>query len=139
MGQVMDSRASAGLAGATVLLKQDTVVVAGTAADRDGNFALPPVPLGIYLLETRFIGYGTKTMRYVATVNNPAPLRVLVPGFSPYADRGKPACVGGHIRHLLPIACGLPSASTMARARRGKVYLGGCDPRYYCPLHKRKL
>ena len=143
-GQVIDSQTNLGFAGATILLKKDSVVVAGVSANQDGTFVLPAFPVGTYTVEVAFVSYRTKTIRYVAAVNNPSPLRILFPGFCPYAERGRPACIGGHTDHLLPIAYGLPSAKTMARAKRGEVYLGGCqmtscDPTYYCLIHKKEL
>lgn len=143
-GRVLDSQAATGVPGATVLLKHDTVQVAGAGTNQDGFFVLPVVPVGVYQVQVQLISYRIKTVRYVAAVSNPAPLQILLPGFCPYSSRGKPECVGGHTNHLLPIAYGLPSARTMARAKAGKIYLGGCevtgcDPRYYCPIHKQLL
>lgn len=61
-----------------------------------------------------------------------------------YPATSRPACVGGHTDRLLPILYGRPTPQTQRRARQGQVVLrgclvSGCDPRYYCPVHKRDL
>ncbi|HEX8326674.1 MAG TPA: hypothetical protein VF629_03975 [Hymenobacter sp.] len=61
-----------------------------------------------------------------------------------YPAASRPACVGGHTDRLIPILYGLPSPQMMEQSRQGKVRLGGCeitgcDPRYYCPIHKKDL
>lgn len=61
-----------------------------------------------------------------------------------YPAASRPACVGGHTNRLLPIVYGRPTPQTRRRARQGQVVLrgclvSGCDPRYYCPVHKKDL
>ena len=61
-----------------------------------------------------------------------------------YPAAQRPACVGGHTNRLLPIVYGRPTPQTVRRARQGQVVLrgclvSGCDPRYYCPVHKKDL
>jgi hypothetical protein len=61
-----------------------------------------------------------------------------------YPAAARPACVGGHTDRLLPIVYGRPTPHTLRRARQGTVVLrgclvSGCDPRYYCPVHKKDL
>jgi hypothetical protein len=144
-GQVIDSRTNTGLPGATVLLKKDTLVVTGCSTNQDGSFQLSK-PLGSgYTIEVRSIGYRTKIV-LLGYVANPAPLRLLMPGFCPYVYRhGKtPPCIAGHLNEVVPIVYGLPDTKTMEKAKRGKLYLGGCnltgcDPKYYCLIHKREL
>jgi len=145
-GQVISSQANSGLPGATVLLKRDTVVVAGCSTNQDGNFQLiKPAGQG-YAIEVKALGYRPRTASLTGSVANPAPMRILMPGFCPYAYKRnkKPACIGGHINQVVPIIYGLPSAQTMEKVKRGKLYLGGCeatgcDPGYYCLIHKREL
>ena len=134
--------------GATVLLKADTATLTGCSTNQDGSFRLEKQKLTNRncFIEVSSLGYRTKTVRLTGVATNPAPLRVLMPGFCPYAPaHGRtPACVNGHTDHVVPIAYGLPSAKMMAKAKAGKVYLGGCqltgcDPHYYCLIHKREL
>jgi hypothetical protein len=144
-GQVMDSKTNTGLPGATVLLKKDTLIVTGCSTNLDGSFHLSK-PLGSgYTIEVGSIGYRTKTV-LLGYVANPAPLLISMPGFCPYGyRRGKtPPCIAGHTNDVVHIVYGLPDTKTMEKAKRGKVYLGGCnltgcDPRYYCLIHKREL
>jgi hypothetical protein len=145
-GQVIDSYTGGGFAGATVLLRQDTTIVAGCNTNRDGSFQLKKPGLRDYTLEVVTISYRTKRVQLVGSGTNSAPLRILMPGFCPYAyKRGKkPACLGGHTDQVVPIAYGLPGAKTMKKAKQGKLCLGGCnvtdcDPGYYCLIHKREL
>ncbi len=61
-----------------------------------------------------------------------------------YPATRRPACVGGHTDRLLPLVYGRPTPQTQRQARQGRVVLRGClvsacDPRYYCPVHKREL
>ncbi|RZK50038.1 MAG: hypothetical protein EOO59_16140 [Hymenobacter sp.] len=61
-----------------------------------------------------------------------------------YPAASRPACVGGHTDRLLPIVYGRPTPHTLRQAQQGRLVLrgclvSGCDPRYYCPIHKRDL
>lgn len=145
-GQVIDSRTNTGFPGATVLLKKDTLVIAGCSTNQDGSFQLAKPAGQGYTIEVKALGYRPKTVPVIGSVANPAPVRILLPGFCPYVyKRGeKPACIGGHTDQVVPIAYGLPGAKAMKKAKRGELYLGGCevtgcDPGYYCLIHKREL
>jgi hypothetical protein len=145
-GQVLDSQMGGGLAGAMVLLRQDTTVFTGCSTAQDGSFQLQKPRSGEYTLEVIAIGYRAKRVQLIGTGDGAAPLRILMPGFCAYAyTRGTiPPCLGGHTDQIVPIAYGLPTARTMEKAKKGKLYLGGCgstgcDPGYYCLLHKREL
>lgn len=56
-GFITDATDGEPLEGATVVLRQDTLLVAGSATDRDGFFALSRFPSGTYTLTVSFIGY----------------------------------------------------------------------------------
>lgn len=56
-GFITDASDGEPLEGATVVLRQDTTLVAGSATDRDGFFALSRFPTGQYQLAVTFIGY----------------------------------------------------------------------------------
>jgi hypothetical protein len=61
-----------------------------------------------------------------------------------YPAAHRPACVGDHTDRLLPIVYGRPASQTQRLAQQGKVVLrgcliSGCDPRYYCTIHKKDL
>jgi hypothetical protein len=58
-----------------------------------------------------------------------------------YSKNYKPNCPYNHSDGIIKIVYGLPTAKTMANAKKGLVHLGGClttycDPKYYCTLHK---
>lgn len=129
---------------ATILLSQADAVVTGAVSDTAGAFAIKNVKPGIYKVEIKLIGYRTETLEKVEipaegianyTILFPAPCKWH------YLKNKVPACVGGHTDHIIPIVYGLPGKRTMEKAKRGKVYLGGCevygcDPKYYCRVHK---
>jgi carboxypeptidase family protein/TonB-dependent receptor-like protein len=56
-GFVTDFRDGEPLEGATVALRQDSVIAAGAATDRDGFFALSRFPAGRYLLTVSYVGF----------------------------------------------------------------------------------
>ncbi len=56
-GKVLDKASKFPLAGASVILYRDTIMVNGTATDSAGKFRLDNIALGRYQLRIRFIGY----------------------------------------------------------------------------------
>ena len=65
-GRIKDANDKSAIIGATVLLLQDTVQIAGTTSDNNGKFTLD-ADTGTYVLELSYIGY--ETIRVVLTVN----------------------------------------------------------------------
>ena len=65
-GRIKDANDKSAIIGATVLLMQDTVQIAGTATDNNGKFTLN-AEKGNYILELSYIGY--ETIRMALTVN----------------------------------------------------------------------
>lgn len=58
-----------------------------------------------------------------------------------YPKGFKPVCPKGHKDEIVPIIYGFPLDKERRKAERGKIYLGGCiisgcDPGYYCKIHK---
>ena len=66
-GRIMDANDKSAIIGATVLLMQDTVQIAGTTTDSNGKFTLN-ADTGNYILELSYIGY--ETIRMALTVND---------------------------------------------------------------------
>ena len=65
-GRIKDANDTSAIIGATVLLMQDTVQIAGTTTDNNGKFSLD-ADTGNYILELSYIGY--ETIRMALTVN----------------------------------------------------------------------
>ena len=65
-GRIKDANDKSAIIGATVLLMQDTVQIAGTTTDNNGKFTLN-AEKGDYILELSYIGY--ETIRMALTVN----------------------------------------------------------------------
>ena len=66
-GRIKDANDKSAVIGATVLLMQDTVQIAGTTTDSNGKFTLN-AENGDYILELSYIGY--ETIRMALTVND---------------------------------------------------------------------
>ena len=66
-GRIKDANDKSAIIGATVLLMQDTVQIAGTTTDNSGKFTLN-AENGDYILELSYIGY--ETNRMALTVND---------------------------------------------------------------------
>lgn len=66
-GRIKDANDKSAIIGATVLLMQDTVQIAGTTTDNSGKFSLD-ADTGNYILELSYIGY--ETIRMALTVND---------------------------------------------------------------------
>ena len=66
-GRIKDANDKSAIIGATVLLMQDTVQIAGTTTDNNGKFTLN-AENGDYILELSYIGY--ETIRMALTVND---------------------------------------------------------------------
>ena len=66
-GRIKDANDKSAIIGATVLLMQDTVQIAGTTTDNNGKFSLD-ADTGNYILELSYIGY--ETIRMALTVND---------------------------------------------------------------------
>ena len=66
-GRIKDANDKSAIIGATVLLMQDTVQIAGTTTDNSGKFSLE-ADTGNYILELSYIGY--ETIRMALTVND---------------------------------------------------------------------
>lgn len=120
--------------------------MSGASTDSSGEFRIEKVAVGIYSIQIESIGYRTETVENVAVTENSSKLIIAFPGPCKfiYTKGIKPNCIGGHTDNIIPIAYGLPGNVLMKKAKQGKVYLGGCmvsgcDPKYYCTIHKVEL
>jgi len=145
-GQVTDSKLGGGFPGVTITVHQAGKIVAGTITNRDGAFSLSNLPVGTYDVVVEMLGYRAEGRADVEVTAQPTALTIPFPGPCQYRYQPPqlPLSVGGHTDHFIPIVYGLPTAHTRQRAKRGKIYLGGCqvtgcDPHYYCPIHQKQL
>ena len=146
VGRVTEGATNKGFAGITVLLKQGDTTVSGASTDSIGEFRINKVAVGNYTVQIENIGYRTETIDNIAVTESSSRLIIPFPGPCKfiYTKGSKPNCIGGHTDNIIPIAYGLPGNVLMKKAKRGKVYLGGCmvsgcDPKYYCMTHKVEL
>jgi hypothetical protein len=126
IGQVMDSEATpvGAMAGVTVLLKQDSIVIKGADSAKDGTFQFYKLPAGNYSLQLKMVGYRTRTLPPVQLAAGDTVKLVLnFPGPCQYTYRNGrlPVCEGGHNEGLLPIVYGLPSAKTIKKAHKREL------------------
>ena len=66
-GRIKDANDTSAIIGATVLLMQDTVQIAGTTTDNNGKFSLD-ADTGNYILELSYIGYETIRMAHIGDI-----------------------------------------------------------------------
>lgn len=67
-GHVFDAALNVPIEYANIVLysQRDSIQVTGNITDRDGNFQLPGIRLGIYYITIQFIGYHVHTVRNIA-------------------------------------------------------------------------
>jgi hypothetical protein len=145
-GKVIDSQVNKGFWGATLLFKQADKVVTGGSTDSAGVFIVKSIPIGTYDVDIESIGYRTETLTNVVISSDTLLPTIPFPGPCKYIYRKdvQVACVGGHTDHIVPIVYGLPGKRLMEKAKKEKLYLGGCqitgcDPKYYCLTHRKEL
>jgi len=119
----------------------------GAFADSLGNFIIDDIPIGQYSLRIQQLGFRDFILDSL-TISNSTILTLNL-NYPPPCDKRlakneKPKCIGGHADNIIPISYGLPNKRTLRKAQKGKVFiagciLSGCDPQFYCKLHKREL
>ncbi len=128
-----------------VELKQNSTTINYGRCDSAGNYLFEGIKPGIYSLFVSEIGYRPLKIDSICLLNDSSvTLNITYPAPC-VANKGiKPACIGGHTNHIIPIKYGFPSEDMMRQAKKGKIHLGGCvkygcDPRYYCTIHEKEL
>jgi hypothetical protein len=119
-------------------------IVASTLSEYDGSFRFQDVTPGFYRLV--FWRYGNRPElkdSIQLTTGQRLELSVRYPSacIYTYPEGYVPRCPYHHTQGIIPIQYGLPAPETRQLAKLGKIRLGGCivtgcDPKYYCPIHK---
>ena len=148
-GRITNTAIESDLKYITIYLAHGDTLVKDKGANTDslGNFTIDEIPLGQYCLLVQQLGFRDFILDSL-TISN-ATILTLNLNYPPPCDKRlakneKPKCIGGHTDNIIPISYGLPFKRTLRKAKRGKVFLAGCniswcDPRFYCKLHKRQL
>ena len=129
----------------TLILKLDSVEVTGTVPDSNGNFKIDKINNGTYSLVIRQIGNRDAiTDGLVITSDTLINLNLVYPPPCTFTTGKNPKCIDGHTDRIIPIVYGLPNKRTMEKSKKGKVHLAGCnltgcDPQFYCTIHKKEL
>ena len=130
----------------TVILR-DSIIKGGAHPDTNGYFKIENIKVGSYYLEiNKHLSEKNvvDSIRIVSDTTVNLNLSYPLPCKYIYVKGQRPKCLEGHTDHIIPIRYGFPNEKTMAKAKKGKIYLGGCivsdcDPRFYCTIHKIKL
>jgi hypothetical protein len=61
-GTIVDKESKGGMAGVTIRVYRDSLLVAGAAADASGNYRIADIPLGKYTLKGNYTGYQAITI-----------------------------------------------------------------------------
>lgn len=131
--------------GIVVLLNIGDSVVDRTYANEQGYFQFESIPIGVYSISVKQIGYRTISVDEVRvlegsivkmTIQFPHPL----PCPYSYSSDFQPRCIRGHTDNIIPMVYGLPSKRMLKKAKKGKIHLSGCnvsgcDPKFHCVIH----
>ena len=113
----------------------------GTFSDTLGNFDIKNVPVGKYKLKFSVIGNQDYIIQDFEIFKD-STLNFNTNFPCPNGDKvSEKICPHGHKDNIIPIVYGYPTERTMKKAKKGKIWLGGCvitdcDPKWYCKIHK---
>jgi hypothetical protein len=126
-----------------ILLVNNDSIIAGANANQKGYFKLiHKVPNGNYSLKIKQIGTRDFFIDSINVIDGKdINLKILYPGECKYKKAKKPKCIYNHYDNIIPIVYGFPNDKMSLNEAKGKIYLGGCqtygcDPNYYCKIHK---
>lgn len=124
-----------------------STIVASTFSEYDGSFRFQDIAPGSYRLV--FWRFGNRPERkdsITLTESQSLELSVRYPSACRYTYPGGyiPRCPYHHTEGIIPIRYGKPAPETSQLAKQGKIRLGGCmvtgcDPKFYCPIHKQEF
>ncbi len=125
----------------TILLVKNDSVITGAVPNETGFYKLEKkVPTGKYRIKITQLAARDFVLDSVSVYKD-IDLNILYTGKCLYVKSRKPKCIKNHYDKIIPIVYGLPSEKTMRKAKKGLIHLGGCeiygcDPNYYCTIHK---
>jgi len=145
-GKVVDSQINKGFWGAALLFKQADKIITGGITNSSGVFVVKSIPIGTYDIAIESVGYRTEILPNIVVSSDTLLPIILFPGPCKYvyAKNVQVKCVGGHTDRIVPITYGLPGKRLLKEAKEEKLCLGGCqttgcDPKYYCLIHKKEI
>ncbi|WP_231403184.1 carboxypeptidase-like regulatory domain-containing protein [Hymenobacter guriensis] len=116
----------------------------GTLSEPDGSFKIYNIPIGVYRLNIKSIGFRDTTIMQVKITSGQATsVNINFPigcHFNNQKGNECPYCKKQDA--TIPIVYGFPSNRVMQRAKHNKLKLGGCvttgcDPHWYCKRDER--
>lgn len=137
-GHVSDRHDGANFPGVIVELSIDGKVIHESQTDFDGNFSIKDVEFGPYDFKLKYVGYETYIIKDFYFNRNDRVFEFIYPN---PCKKSVKVCPENHTNKLIPVVYGLPGENLMKKAKKGKVYLGGCivtdcDPKWYCKKHR---
>jgi len=138
-GVVYDSIENHGIAFVNVYIPK---IKTGTSTDTNGRFKIEKLELGEYEIEFSLIGYGRPKVREVKIYQDSTIFIQINLAQCEYDYFGQPSCpICNKTDETIPIVYGEPAKRTLIKAKKGKIWLGGCtisncDPHWYCKRDK---
>ena len=138
-GFVYDSIENMGIGFVNVYIPK---IKTGTVTDRNGMFKIENLKSGECELEFSLIGYGRHKERTVEIYQDSTVFIQINLAQCEYDYVGQPSCpICNKTDEAIPIVYGEPTESTLKKAKKGKIWLGGCtitncDPHWYCKRDK---
>ena len=141
-GFVYDSIENKGIAFVNIYIPATKTA---TLTDTNGRFKIENMEVGEYKINFSLIGYGRPKMKEVKIYQDSAVFIKINLTQCEYDYLGQPSCpICNKTDEAIPILYGDPTKRTLKRAKKGKVWLGGCiisncDPHWYCKRDKNKF
>jgi hypothetical protein len=127
-----------------ILLKQKDSIITGCYVDSLGNYKLTKkVPNGNYQLIVNYLGLKEMNLKII-NLESDLNYDFNYPERCIYSKIKPGNCEKGENHNIIPIVYGLPSKQSVIKAKKEKIYLGGCvisecDSYFYCTIHEKKI
>lgn len=112
--------------------------------DSNGSFQLNNIPPGSYIVFATRSGYRSEIKNHI-TIKKGQDIEINMPYPKPciylYPVGYIPHCPVNKNDAVIPVVYGKPTENVVKEGKEGKVFLGGCvvsgcDPHYYCTVHR---